>query len=110
MKKTNSSHDKMVINACIADRSRDAATSSPEARGHVPLPSSFKARVNQMASRRGKWEADSWRAAAMQALQEMADGGAPIDGISEALSALEADRADTGCACTCRAKLANAAA
>lgn len=57
----------------------------------VELPPTFKARVNQMAHRKGKAHADMWRTITMVALQGMADEGAPLDELSKALAGIEAN-------------------
>lgn len=67
------------------------AAAGTEARPKVTLPPTFKARVNQLAHRQGKMHADLWRMSVMGALQGMADKGAALDQLSEALAAVEAD-------------------
>lgn len=58
---------------------------------HVDLPAGLKARVNQLASRRGKEEAELVRVTCLQALQQMANEGLPTDQLAEAFKAIEAD-------------------
>jgi len=54
------------------------------------IPASLRARVNQLASRRGKEEADLVRKTCLQALQEMVDKGVPVSSLAEAFTAVEA--------------------
>lgn len=72
-----------------------AAAPGTEAMPNVALPPSFKARVNQMAHRKGKEHADMWRKITMVALQGLADQGAALDELSKALAGIEADPAPT---------------
>ncbi|WP_157201788.1 hypothetical protein [Massilia sp. Root335] len=63
----------------------------PLAKRGVELPAGLRARVNQLAARRGKEEAELVRVTCLQALQAMANEGLPVDQIAEAFKAIEAD-------------------
>lgn len=64
---------------------------------HVELPPGLTARVNQLASRRGKEEAELVRASCLTMLQLMANKGTPLDKLSMAFAAVEADGARRLC-------------
>jgi hypothetical protein len=68
-----------------------AAPAVIESKTKVQLPPSFAARANQMAHRKGKQHADMWRVSTMGALQGLADEGASLEELSQALAKIEAD-------------------